>query len=102
MRKALLMIKPKSIKDVAICLAIIRPAAKETRNSINDIDYNTKFIYDDDAIKLLSSKLNISEAIADKYRRNLAKNKWDQKDLDEYNIVITNLILKTKMNLKNN
>ena len=100
MRKALLMIKPKSIEDIAICLAIIRPAAKETRNSINDIDYNTKFIYDDDAIKLLSSKLNISEAIADKYRRNLAKNKWDQKDLDEYNILINKLNPKDKDELE--
>ena len=55
--KALLMIKPKSIEDIAICLAIIRPAAKETRTAINDIDYHTKFIYDDDAIRLLSTKL---------------------------------------------
>ena len=29
MRKALINIKPKSITDIAICLAIIRPAAKD-------------------------------------------------------------------------
>ena len=38
MRKALLTLRPKSIKDIAICLAIIRPAAKDTRKEINNID----------------------------------------------------------------
>ena len=50
MRKALLNVKPKSIDDIATCLAIIRPAAKDTRKEINEIDLKTKFVYDDDAI----------------------------------------------------
>ena len=91
MRKALLMIKPKSIKDIAICLAIIRPAAKDTRCEVNDIDYNTKFIFDDDAIYLLSKYLNIDEALADKYRRNIAKNKWSEDDENHYISLIETL-----------
>ena len=50
MRKALMMIQPKSIDDLAICLAIIRPAAKDVRKENNEIDYNSEFIFDDDAI----------------------------------------------------
>ena len=82
MRKALLGVKPKSIDDIAICLAIIRPAAKDTRKEVNNIDYKTKFIFDDDAINLLSKKLNIDEGLADKFRRCIAKGKWE-KDIRE-------------------
>ena len=42
MRKALIKMKPKSITDIAICLAIIRPAAKDE-----------SLIFDDDAISIL-------------------------------------------------
>ena len=80
MRKALMKIKPKSIDDIALCLAIIRPAAKDARIKDNDIDYETEFVYDDDAIKLLSNELNIDEELADKYRRSLAKGKWLKED----------------------
>ena len=79
MRKALLMIKPKSITDLAICLAIIRPAVKDTRKKYHDIDYETKFIFDDDAITLLSKYLKIDEDLADKFRRCITKDKWDKK-----------------------
>ena len=84
MRKALMNVKPKSIKDLAICLAIIRPAAKDTRTESDIIDYDNKFIFDDDAIHILSDLLNIDEALADKYRRCLSKNKWIKSDLDTY------------------
>ena len=93
MRKALLKVQPKTISDIAKCLAIIRPAAKEARmdesdndsesnaiQSVNnmpsyDIDLETKFVYDDDAISILSEKLNISNDLADKFRRCISKNK---------------------------
>ena len=64
MRKALLMLKPKTISDLAVCLAIIRPAAKDTRKEVNDIDYGTKFIFDDDAITLLMNYLGIDEGVS--------------------------------------
>ena len=101
MRKALLTLKPNSIKDIAICLAIIRPAAKDTRKQINEIDYDTKFIFDDDAISLLSRKLNINESLADKFRRNISKNKWDEDDKHLYNNLLNKLNKEEKDNLLN-
>ena len=91
MRKAFMCIKVKSIHDIAICLAIIRPAAKDTRKEANNIDYKTKFIFDDDAIHLLSTKLNISEGLADKFRRCIAKGKWDKDMKEEYERLLNNL-----------
>ena len=91
MRKALMMVKPKSIKDIAICLAIIRPAAKDARIPDNEIDYDTQFIFDDDAIVLLSKYLNIDEDLADKYRRCLAKNKWKHDDKQHYQYLLSKL-----------
>ena len=84
MRKALLGVKPKSIDDIAICLAIIRPAAKDARIENNNIDYNTKFIFDDDAITILANTLNISNDLADKFRRCIGKDKWDKETKDNY------------------
>ena len=72
MRKALMKIKPKS-SDIALCLAIIRPAAKDARIKDNDIDYETEFVYDDDAIKLLSNELNARRRSTDKYVEDLLR-----------------------------
>lgn len=91
MRKALIKIKPKSVHDLAVCLAIIRPAAKETRYAANDIDYESKFIFDDDAITLLASYLSIDEALADKYRRCIAKNEWPPEDKARFDRMIAEL-----------
>ena len=85
MRKAMMKIKPKSIDDIALCLAIIRPAAKDARYKNNEIDYSTEFVYDDDAISLLSNTLDIDEELADKYRRCLSKNKWKIEDRKRFN-----------------
>ena len=79
MRKALLKIKPQNVSDIAKCLAIIRPAAKDARMANDDeIDFDTLFVYDDDAISILSNKLNISLDLADKFRRCISKGKWDK------------------------
>ena len=91
MRKAMMKIKPKSVHDLAVCLAIIRPAAKETRYAANEIDYQTKFIFDDDAITLLSDYLNIDEAQADKYRRAIAKNSWKKEDKEMFDRLVAEL-----------
>ena len=91
MRKALMMIQPKSIDDLAICLAIIRPAAKDVRKENNEIDYNSEFIFDDDAISLLSQNLNINEELADKFRRNISKNKWSKEDREIFDHLLNNL-----------
>ena len=91
MRKALLKIKPKSVSDIAMCLAIIRPAAKNARVADNDIDYSTKFIYDDDAISILSKFLNINNDLADKFRRCISKNKWTDELWKQYQELLDNL-----------
>ena len=64
-------IKPKNIKDVAICLSIIRPAAKKARESLNNFDESV--IFDDDAIDIIKNILNCTDSKADKYRRKINK-----------------------------
>ena len=97
----MLQVKPKSIDDIALCLAIIRPAAKEARYKTSDtknnveyesddniddnIDYSNEFVYDDDAIQILSKTLNISFDLADKFRRCLSKDKWDKDTRNQFN-----------------
>ena len=72
MRKAMLKVKPKNVHDIAICLSIIRPAAREARKT-ESVDYNEHFVFDDDAITIISKILNCNDDIADKYRRLIAK-----------------------------
>ena len=101
MRKALLTLRPKSIKDIAICLAIIRPAAKDTRKEINNIDYDTKFIFDDDAITLLMNYLHIDEGLADKFRRNIAKDSWEKVEKEQYLQLVEKLSIEKREELEN-
>ena len=101
MKKALLKIKPSCLKDIAICLAIIRPAAKDANINNNEIDYNTNIIFDDDVIQLLSNYFNISESLADKFRRCLSKNKWKKKDMLIYSKLFNKLEDQKKIILKN-
>ena len=78
MRKALMCIKPKNIDDIAICLAIIRPAAKEAKNVLSispDMDVREQIVFDDDAILYFVKTLSCTEAEADFYRRGFAKRK---------------------------
>ena len=91
MKKALLIVQPKSLDDLALCLAIIRPAAKDSRCEQNCIDYSTKFIYDDDAISLLSNYLGIDDGLADKFRRNFAKDKWSKEEKQQYEKLMNEL-----------
>tara|TARA_A100001015_G_scaffold94049_1_gene104578 strand:+ start:1762 stop:4674 length:2913 start_codon:yes stop_codon:yes gene_type:complete len=101
MRKALINIKPKSIKDLAVCLAIIRPAAKDARIKINEIDYNTKFVFDDDAITILSENLNITYDLADKFRRCISKNSWKKNLKKKYEDLLNKLSSKKKNKIIN-
>tara|TARA_A200000113_G_scaffold225735_1_gene247700 strand:- start:739 stop:3582 length:2844 start_codon:yes stop_codon:yes gene_type:complete len=56
--------KPKTVEDIAKCLALIRPAARQSKVDI---------VYDDDAIEIIQSALKCTEAEADGFRRGLAK-----------------------------
>ena len=56
--------KPASVEEVAACMALIRPAARQSEADI---------VYDDDAIRLISSAARVPEGEADQIRRKLAK-----------------------------
>lgn len=79
-RKAFIKIQPKSIYDIAVCLAIIRPAVSSVRYKqfITDSD----FIFDDDAITIISEECNVSKDEADNIRRFFSKN--DKEAIKEF------------------
>ena len=72
-RKSFMKIKPKTVDQIAICLSIIRPAAKDSRNFEDVEELEDMFVFDDDAIDILSKSLKCDEDLADKYRRGFAK-----------------------------
>ena len=73
MRIAFMKIKPKNLHDLAVCLSIIRPAAKEARGLDGEEELSNYIIFDDDAIDIISKDFNIDEEKADYYRRAFAK-----------------------------
>lgn len=80
-RKAFLKIRPGSVDQIAQCLAIIRPAARDARVAEKSADLNAMFVYDDDAIDILVKTLRCSPAEADRYRRGITKG--DKSSLQE-------------------
>ncbi len=72
-RKAFQKICPSTLEQVALCLAIIRPAARVARNAVKSADLDAFFVYDDDAIEIIQRDLKCSDAEADKYRRAFTK-----------------------------
>jgi hypothetical protein len=72
-RKAFLKIKPSTVDQVALCLALIRPAARKARVAVSDADLDAMFVYDDDAIEIVARALKCSDAEADRFRRGFAK-----------------------------
>lgn len=72
-RKAFMKIRPTTLEQVALCLAIIRPAAREARVAETTADLDTMFVYDDDAIALVAAALGCTDAEADRFRRRFAK-----------------------------
>lgn len=78
MRKALMLVKPKTVMDLAICLAIIRPAAKDAKQEFEVGNYKqNSIIFDDDAIQLIAKLIGCDEDMADKIRRGYCKGKKD-------------------------
>ena len=62
MRKALLLIKPKTIMELATCLSIIRPAAADAKKEFELGRYSkNSLVFDDDVIYILSKLLKCSE-----------------------------------------
>ena len=73
-RKAMLTIQPENISDLALILAIIRPAARDVNytKSISKED----LVFDDDAIEFIATYCNVDYDKADYYRRNITKNNY--------------------------
>ena len=73
MRKCLLALQPKSVYDVALALALIRPAAADGGRKAAYLRSQGKgkrqIITDEDAIEYISETLGCSMDFADKYRK---------------------------------
>lgn len=72
MRKAFMQVKPKNIQEIAMCLALIRPAA------------NDEIVYDDDAINYISELIHSDLSTADRFRKAFAKGKKEEIDYFRY------------------
>lgn len=86
MKKIFHIIKPKSVDDLAICLALVRPMAADNKSKFSEVDYEEgMIIFDDDAINYIKSTLNCTNDLADRYRRSFSKMKW--KDINYFNAI---------------
>lgn len=72
-RKAMMKFKPKSPEDLGIILAIIRPAARTARGSETFAEAESEFVFDDDAISMISQLTKCSDDEADYFRRIFSK-----------------------------
>ena len=77
MRKTILALQPKSVYDVALALALIRPAAADGGRKAAYFRSGGKgkrqIITDEDAIEYISDSIGCSMDFADKYRRGFSK-----------------------------
>jgi DNA polymerase-3 subunit alpha len=78
MRKVFITNKPKSIMDLAKCLAIIRPMANDVKiyDDVGSASKVDSLVFDDDAIFYIMKKSGCDEGLADKFRRAFAKGDW--------------------------
>lgn len=88
-RKAFIKIQPKNIYDLAICLSIIRPAAKDAKNCNDSEELNDYIIFDDDAIDIIAKDFNLTDAEADKYRRGFTKG--SKEIIDQFRNIVSYL-----------
>ena len=92
-RKALIAIQPKNYHDVALALALIRPAAADGGRkasylrSLGEEEKVKMLIYDDDALGFIAESIGCSMDEADKYRR--AFKKSNSKLINEFYTRIT-------------
>tara|TARA_B100001115_G_C15834914_1_gene417275 strand:- start:1011 stop:2399 length:1389 start_codon:yes stop_codon:yes gene_type:complete len=84
MRKTILALQPKNVYDVALALALIRPAAADGGRKAAYFRSGGKgkrqIITDEDAIEYISDSLGCSMDFADKYRRGWSKQQPDIMD----------------------
>lgn len=89
MRRALLAIQPKRMEEVALALALIRPAAAAGGRKFSFLkDYENKgkdqngIVFDEDAIKFIADVSGCSYSEADRYRRGFSDG--DEEVIDEF------------------
>lgn len=89
MRRALLAIQPKRMEEVALALALIRPAAAAGGRKfsfLKDYDSGDKdrdsIVFDEDAIKFIAEVSGCSYSQADKYRKGFSNG--DGEIIDEF------------------
>lgn len=93
MRKVLAIVKPKNIQDVAMCLALIRPAAAGNGRKNGALaraamgQSTIDIIYDDDAIEYIKKITKSNDGDADMYRKAFAKKKY--KKLEFFNKMLS-------------
>jgi len=89
MRKTILALQPKNMYDIALALALIRPAAADGgRKASYFREGKAKFIYDEDALTFISSTVGCSLSDADRYRRGFAN--LNEKVMDEFKSKVKN------------
>lgn len=80
MKRVVQAIQPRSRRDIAICLALVRPAAASRGRKLTFLQKwqqkrkKTQIVFDDDAIWLIQKLTGINEDKADYYRRAFSKN----------------------------
>ena len=84
MRKTILALQPKNMYDVALALALIRPAAADGGRKARYFTNGKSegFVYDEDALTFISSAVKCSLSQADRYRRGFANE--DPKIIKEF------------------
>jgi DNA polymerase III alpha subunit len=107
MRKLFRVNKPKSIKELAEQLALVRPAASKSKQYINSIYPETndvkQIMYDDDGTLQIKNLLKCSDSVAEVYRK--AFSKKNEPLIREFSKKISNhvdrfYIIKNLRNLK--
>jgi DNA polymerase III alpha subunit len=84
MRRIFKDIRPQGINEIAIALALIRPAAAEggrkkryidnyNNDTLPSLDVDIPIVYDDDAIRRICAVLSCSSATGDRWRKAFAK-----------------------------
>ena len=105
MRKTLIALQPESMYDVALALALIRPAAADGGRKASYLrhwrqgDNQKQIVYDEDSINYISKLIGCDNSKADKYRRAFANQREGLmnefiskiKDFDDKEKIIDNL-----------
>ena len=105
MRKTLIALQPKSMYDVALALALIRPAAADGGKKASYLkhwqqgEHKKQIIYDEDSIDYIAKIVKCNHSDADKYRRAFANQREGRirefidriKDYDNKEEIVNNL-----------